>query len=101
MADKRRIVKESRSPGSSVSGAAKKYEIGILDEACRTIPVRYGDRSITVPMAQVIIRSLAVNTAKGQHRSQRLLAKLLLSTERASLALDDACHATAITYNTE
>ncbi|MFZ1726632.1 MAG: DUF5681 domain-containing protein [Albidovulum sp.] len=54
----------------------------ILDEAYRPITVRDGDRNITVPMAQAVIRSLAVNAAKGQHRAQRLFAELLSTTER-------------------
>ncbi len=44
----------------------------ILDEAYRTITVRDGDRNVKVQMAQAIIRSLAVNAAKGQHRAQLL-----------------------------
>lgn len=55
----------------------------ILEEAYRTITVRDGDRNVTVPMAQAIIRSLAVNAAKGQHRAQRIFAELLAVTERA------------------
>lgn len=37
----------------------------ILEEAYRTITVRDGDRNVTVPMAQAILRSIAVNAAKG------------------------------------
>ncbi len=73
----------------------------ILDEAYRTITVRDGDRSITVPMAQAIIRSLAVNAAKGQHRAQRLFAELLASVENANKALHDAWLETATTYKAD
>lgn len=59
----------------------------ILDEAYRTITVRDGERVVSVPMAQAIIRALAVNAAKGQHRSQRLFTELLSATERSNADL--------------
>ncbi|MGB3315112.1 MAG: DUF5681 domain-containing protein, partial [Albidovulum sp.] len=73
----------------------------ILDEAYRTITVRDGERSITIPMVQAIIRSLAVNAAKGQHRAQRLFAELLASVENANKALHYAWLETAITYKAD
>ena len=44
----------------------------VLDEAARLIPVRDGDRTVTVSMQQAIIRRLAVDAAKGDARAQRL-----------------------------
>ena len=73
----------------------------ILDEAYRTITVRDGDRNVTVPMAQAIIRSLAVNAAKGQHRAQRLFAELLAATERSRTQLHERFLASAIEYKVE
>jgi hypothetical protein len=73
----------------------------ILDEAYRTITVRDRDRNVTVPMAQAIIRCLAVNAARGQHRAQRLFVELLASTESANRALHDAWLDTAMTYKIE
>jgi len=73
----------------------------ILDEAYRDVHVRDGDRMVTVPMAQAIIRALAVNAAKGQHRAQRLFAEILASTERQRRALHDDQLDTAITYKVE
>ena len=70
----------------------------VLAEAYRTITVRDGDRNVTVPMAQAIIRSLAVNAAKGQHRAQRLFAELLGSTERARVALHERFFGAALDY---
>src|SRR5271155_4609231 len=49
----------------------------ILEEAYRTIKVNEGDRSLTLPIARAIIRSLAINAAKGQLRAQQVFAKLL------------------------
>lgn len=73
----------------------------ILDEAYRDITVRDGDRNVTVPMAQAIVRALAVNAAKGQHRSQRLFAEMLTTTERQNKELADAWFNTALDYKIE
>ena len=70
----------------------------ILDEACRSITVRDGDCNVTVPMAQAIIRSLAVNAAKGQHRAQRLFAELLAATKRSRAELHERFLSSAIEY---
>jgi hypothetical protein len=58
----------------------------VLAEAYRDIRVNDGDRQVTVPIAQAIIRSLALNAARGQHRSQRLFSELLHRTESARKA---------------
>lgn len=73
----------------------------ILDEAYRGIAVRDGDRNVTIPMAQAIVRSMAVNAAKGQHRAQRLFSELLASTETARRMLNDRWLETAIEYKVE
>ncbi|MDI3335663.1 DUF5681 domain-containing protein [Defluviimonas aestuarii] len=70
----------------------------ILDEAYRTITVRDGDRNVTVPMAQAIMRSLAVNAARGQHRAQRLFAELLAATERSRADLQERYIGAALDY---
>src|ERR1700737_1709423 len=61
----------------------------IVDEAYRTIKVSEGKRQITIPMAQAVIRALAVNAARGQHRSQQLFAELLSETERTNKQQSD------------
>ncbi|TFL16158.1 DUF5681 domain-containing protein [Jannaschia formosa] len=73
----------------------------ILAEAYREITVRDSGRDVTVPMAQAIVRALAVNAAKGQHRAQRLFAEMLTSTERQNKALADEWLETAINYKIE
>lgn len=70
----------------------------ILDEAYRGITVRDGERNVTMPMAQAIVRSMAVNAAKGQHRAQRLFSELLTGTENARRTLNDQWLQTAIEY---
>ncbi|MBZ0218155.1 MAG: DUF5681 domain-containing protein [Fimbriimonadaceae bacterium] len=73
----------------------------VLDEAYRTITVRDGDNNLTVPMAQAIIRSLAVNAAKGNHRAQRLFTELLSTTERDNFRLHNEYLETAISYKVD
>lgn len=73
----------------------------ILDEAYRDITVRDGARNVTVPMAQAIVRALAVNAAKGQHRAQRLFAEMLATTERQNKQLADEWMQTAINYKVD
>jgi hypothetical protein len=70
----------------------------ILEEAYRTITVRDGTKNVTVPIARAVLRSLAVNAVKGQHRSQRLFADLLASVETSNRALHDEWLNTAMDY---
>lgn len=70
----------------------------IFEEAYRSITVRDGTRNTTVPIARAVMRSLAVNAVKGNHRSQRLFAELLSSAEAANKAQNDAWLETAIEY---
>jgi hypothetical protein len=73
----------------------------ILDEAYRTITVNDGEKKISVPIAQAIVRSLAVNAAKGQHRSQQLFTELLMLTESANRRLHNEYLETIIEYKVE
>lgn len=70
----------------------------VIAEAYRTIKVNDGNRQVTVPMAQAVIRSLALNAAKGQHRSQRLFSELLGRTEADRKSSHDEWVKTAIEY---
>ena len=73
----------------------------ILDEAYRGITVRDGHRNVTLPIAQAVMRSIAVNAARGQHRAQRLFAELLVSVETANRALQDRLLDGAIDYKVQ
>ena len=53
----------------------------VLDEAARLIPVREGDRTITVSMTRAIIRRLFIDAAKGDPRAQRLVTEMLPISE--------------------
>lgn len=73
----------------------------ILEEAYRTINVRDGAREVSIPIAQAVVRSLAVNAAKGQHRAQRLFSELLADVEAANRRTHDEWVQTAIAYKVE
>ena len=50
----------------------------VLEEAYRSITVRDGLRNVTVPIAQAVLRSLAVNAVKGQHPRAAALCRTLV-----------------------
>lgn len=52
-------------------------------------------------MAQAVIRAMAVNAAKGQHRAQRLFSELLSSTEASRKQLHTDYFGAALTYKIE
>ena len=63
----------------------------VLEEAARPIPLRDGDRTVTVPMLEAIIRRLAVDAAKGDPRAQRLFTEMLaISEDEAQRAAEQA-----------
>lgn len=104
---------KSGNPKGRPKGAKSRSKVGlpglqeerlksiVLEEAYRTITVRDGERAVTVPIAQAVIRSLAVNAAKDQHRAQRLFSELLAATERANRRLHDEWLHAAMQYKTE
>jgi Family of unknown function (DUF5681) len=73
----------------------------VLEEAYRTIRVNDASGPISLPMAQAVVRSLAVNAAKGNQRAQRLFAQLLSSVERDNKRLHDEWFTSAIDYKME
>ncbi|MBV9219157.1 MAG: hypothetical protein JO163_23025 [Methylobacteriaceae bacterium] len=70
----------------------------VLQEAYRTIAVTDRGRTVSISMAQAIIRSMALAAAKGHQRSQRLFTQLLSTTEAANFALHQKFLGTAIDY---
>ena len=56
---------------------------------------------LCISMAQAVVRSLAVNAAKGLQRSQRLFTELLGTTERDRKRLSDEWLDVAMTYKIE
>ena len=70
----------------------------LLEEAYRTIRLNEGNGHVSIPMAQAVIRSLAVNAAKGNQRAQRLFTELLFTTERENKRVHDEFLDAAISY---
>jgi hypothetical protein len=73
----------------------------ILEEAYRSISINDPNGQVDIPMAQAVVRSLAVNAAKGNQRAQRLFTELLTSVERDNKKLHDEWLRTAINYKAE
>ena len=96
-----------RRKGSIKKGAAlpalndERLKTIILEEAYRSISINDPNGQIDIPMAQAIVRSLAVNAAKGNQRAQRLFTELLTSVERDNKKLHDEWLQTAINYKVE
>lgn len=60
-----------------VAPAYEGLEDIILCEAYRDITVADGDKQLTIPMAQAVMRSISIGAAKGQSRAQRLFTMLV------------------------
>lgn len=57
------------------------FEDMLLEELYRRIPVNDGARRKNMPLIQAIFRSLSVSAAKGDFRSQKLIAEYVSRTE--------------------
>jgi hypothetical protein len=73
----------------------------ILEEAYRTVKVNDGSKQVSVPMAQAVIRSLAVAAAKGNTRAQKQFSELLSNTELSNKQADDQWLQTLIKYKSD
>jgi Family of unknown function (DUF5681) len=79
----------------------ERLKLIILEEAYRTIKVNDGPSQVTVPMAQAVMRSLAVTAAKGNTRAQKLFSELLGNTELSNKQAEDDYLKTMIEYKAE
>jgi hypothetical protein len=70
----------------------------VIAEAYRTIKVKDGGRDVSVPMAQAVIRSIAVNAVRGDQRSQKMFTDLVNTTEVKNKKLHDEFLQTMIDY---
>ena len=70
----------------------------VLEEAYRDITVGEGDRTVTMPMAQAVIRTLAIEAAKGKPRPQRLFTEMLSTIEQEKMEEHDGFFKTAMDY---
>ena len=70
----------------------------VLAEAYRTIKVREGEKNVSVPMATAVVRSIAVNAAKGNHRAATMFSQMIKVVEDQNKALHDEYLKTTIEY---
>ena len=70
----------------------------ILQEAYRSVPVRDGTRTVTLPLAQAVMRTMSVSAARGQIGPQRLFWELVNTSESLSSARNEELFETAIDY---
>ena len=70
----------------------------ILAEAYRNIEVREDGQSVSYPMIQTVIRSVAIDAVKGQARAQKLFTELVSMTEHSRKLENDEYLKTAIDY---
>lgn len=70
----------------------------IMEEAYRTVKVKDGNKEVKVPMAQAVMRSISVNAARGNQRSQKMFTDLVNSTEAKNKKLHDEYLQTMIEY---
>lgn len=70
----------------------------IMNEAYRTIKLLENGKTISLPMAETVFRSIAVNAAKGHIGSQRMFTQLLAGVERERRELHNKWLQTAIEY---
>ena len=70
----------------------------ILEEGYRDITVRDGDRLVTMPLVQAVMRSLGVDAVKGRPPSARLFLELLAAVESSRKIENDEWMRTAIDY---
>ena len=60
------------------------YDV-IFEEAYRDVPIKEGDKILTISTAAAVMRSIGLKAMKGEPRSQKLFAEILLSTEAKKL----------------
>lgn len=100
---------QSGNPGGRPKGARnrtnsvpalneERMKTVVLEEAYRLVGMREGDRLVEIPVVQAVIRSIAANAAKGNHRSQQLFGELVQWVERENKQLHDEWLETAIEY---
>ena len=95
------VFKNGRAPHFNAFefGQHGRYRTNVWEY--RGVNSRHGNRNVSVPMAQAVIRAMSVKAAKGDHRWQRLFAELLFSTESANRMLHDCWFEGATEYKIE
>ena len=72
-----------------------------IEECYRTIGIRDGDKLVDMSVIQAVVRNMALNAAKGNQRSQRMLTENLQWGEREYKAEQDELLKTMIEYKVD
>ena len=88
--------KGAKSSEPALSG--ERLKAIVLEEAYRPVTVGEGDRKVTLPIAQAVIRRLTLQAAQGEPRAQRPFIEMLTVAERESQAEYEAFVKMAIDY---
>ena len=70
----------------------------VIEEAYRTIKVRDGQRNITIPMAQAVMRTLALSAVKGSNRAAQIFTRIIQTVETENKQLHEGWLDIAVTY---
>ena len=70
----------------------------VIEEAYRTIKVRDGGRHITIPMAQAVMRTLALSAVKGNNRAAQIFTSIIQTVETENKQLHSSWLDTAFDY---
>lgn len=70
----------------------------VIEEAYRTIKVRDGGRNITIPMAQAVMRTLALSAVKGNNRAAQIFTKIIQTVETENKKLHSEWLNSALDY---
>jgi hypothetical protein len=70
----------------------------IIREAYRSIKVKDGAKQVRISMAQAIVRSMAVNAARGDLRAQKTFTELVSKKEAKDKRIHDELLKTMIEY---
>lgn len=73
----------------SSSDWAGQLERLILKEANRKIQIQEGDELASISMMEAIVRSMSIQAAKGDHRSQKLALQMFKEVEKKRQEEDD------------
>ena len=70
--------KKSRIPAKN----EERLKSVLLEECYREIGIRDGEKLVKMPVIQAVVRNMALNAAKGNQRSQRMLTENLHTRRR-------------------
>jgi len=55
----------------------ERFKTIVMEEAYRSLKMKEGSKEITIPIAQAIVRAMAVNAVRGDQRSQKTFTDLV------------------------